>query len=115
MWATVLWAALLWMWGATPSVVAHPLDPALLEIRESPTDTLDVLWRLPVSRTADAPLQAILPEGCTPVSDPVASRAGSRITLRWSARCGDGGLIGSEIGVDGLRERRTDAVLRVHL
>ena len=113
--AIILWAALLWMGGAASSVVAHPLDPALLEIRESPTGTLDVLWRLPVSRIADAPLQTILPEGCTPVSDPVTSRAGSRITLRWSARCGDGDLIGSEIGVDGLRERRTDALLRVHL
>jgi hypothetical protein len=113
--ATILSTALLWTAGAASTVVAHPLDPALLEIRESPTGTLDVLWRLPVSGTADAPLQAILPAGCKPLSAPVASRAGARITLRWSARCGDGGLVGSEIGVDGLRERRTDALLRVHL
>ena len=113
--AIVLWTLLLWLGGAASSLVAHPLDPALLEIRESPTGTLDVLWRLPVSRTAEVPLRAILPAACQPLSEPVASRAGSRLTLRWSVRCGDAGLVGSAIGVNGLRERRTDAVLRIHL
>jgi len=101
--------------GAVSNVVAHPLDPALLEIRESPTGTLDVLWQFPLSQSAEGPLRAILPEGCAPLSDPVASTAGSRIVLRWRARCGDGGLVGSDFGVDGLRERGTDAMLRVHL
>jgi len=110
----VLWMALFCVGAASP-VVAHPLDPALLEIRESPTGTLEVLWRLPLSRTAGDPLRIILPQGCSPLSAPVASRAGSRIALRWRAQCDDGGLIGSEISVDGLRERRTDAVLRLHL
>lgn len=110
----VLSAALLCA-GAASTVAAHPLDPALLEIRESPTGTLDVLWRFPASQTAGAPLQAILPEGCTQLSAPVASRAGARIDLSWQAQCGDGGLVGQTIGVDGLRERGTDAVLRVHL
>lgn len=112
--ALVLSTALLCA-GAASTVVAHPLDPALLEIRESPTGTLDVLWRLPLSQSTDVPLRAILPEGCTPLSTPVASRTGARMELRWRARCGDGGLVGSDIGVDGLRERGTDAVLRVHL
>ncbi|RKT43189.1 HupE/UreJ family protein [Thiocapsa rosea] len=111
----ILWTALLGAAGAASTVAAHPLDPALLEIRESPTGTLDVLWRLPVAQTAGVPLRAILPAGCTPMSAPVASRAGSRVTLRWRAQCADGGLVGSDIGVDGLRERSTDAVLRVHL
>jgi len=101
--------------GAASTVAAHPLDPALLEIRESPSGTLDVLWRFPASQAAGAPLQAILPQGCTQLSAPVESRAGTRIALRWQARCGDGSLVGQSIGIDGLRERGTDAVLRVHL
>ncbi|MBK5969302.1 HupE / UreJ protein [Thiorhodovibrio litoralis] len=111
----------LFCMGAASTVVAHPLDPALLEIRESPAGTLEVLWQLPVSQTAgDAP-RVMLPQGCSPLSAPVASRAGagagagSRIALRWRAQCENGGLVGSDIGVDGLRERRTDALLRVHL
>jgi len=114
----VMWTALLCV-GAASSVVAHPLDPALLEIRESPPGTLrgtlDILWQLPASQAAGVPLRVILPEVCTPLSAPVASRKGARIALRWRERCGNGGLVGSDIGVDGLRERRTDAVLRVHL
>ena len=112
--ALVMSAALLCALAAS-TVAAHPLDPALLEIRESPTGTLDVLWRFPASQAAGAPLQAILPDRCTQLSAPVASRAGARIELSWQARCGDGGLVGQTIGVNGLRERGTDAVLRVHL
>lgn len=112
--ALVIWTALLSA-GAASTVVAHPLDPALLEIRESPPGTLDVLWQLPASQADGVPLRVILPEGCAPLSDPVVSGAGARIALRWRERCGDSGLVGSDIGVDGLRERRTDALLRVHL
>ena len=48
-------------------------------------------------------------------SAPEINRSGTRVTIRWSTRCGDGSLMGRQIGVAGLRERGTDAVLRAHL
>lgn len=107
--------AISWMVGAMPTVVAHPLDPALLEIHESPTGTLDVLWRWSRAQTADDLLQAVLPAECRPRSAPVVSQTGSRVTLRWQAGCGPGSLVGRPIGIAGLGKRQTDALLRVHL
>ena len=108
-------AIIVWMVGAASTVIAHPLDPALLEIHESSGAVLDVLWRMPASRTTNVPLQVVLPDGCRPFSAPVASHTGRRVTLRWRTQCPDGSLVGRQIGVAGLRERHTDALLRVHL
>lgn len=106
---------LMWTLGAASTGLAHPLDPALLEIRESSTGTLDVLWRWPASQTAGGPLEAILPDACRPLSAPEISHSGPRVTRRWRAQCGEGSLVGERIGVAGLRERQTDALLRLHL
>jgi hydrogenase/urease accessory protein HupE len=111
----VLAAILLCSLSGASTVVAHPLDPALLEIRESPTGTLDVLWRLSASQAAGDPLKVVLPGECQSLSAPVLSRTGARVTVRWSAQCSGGSLVGRSIGVAGLRERQTDAVLRTHL
>jgi hydrogenase/urease accessory protein HupE len=37
------------------------------------------------------------------------------MTSRWRVDCGAQGLIGEQVGVDGLRERRTDALVRIAL
>ena len=115
-------AAVMWTLGVTASALAHPLDPALLEIRETVQHThtrpssvvLDVLWRLPAGQTSDAPLDAVLPSDCTALAAPVASESGRRRTLRWRAQCGLG-LVGRRVGITGLREYKTDALLRIHL
>lgn len=110
-----LLALALWIIGALSAAVAHPLDPALLDIRESTPGTLEVLWRLPSSQNADAPLRAVLPENWQPVAAPAIDRAGSQTTLRWRAVCDAKGLVGQPVAVTGLRERQTDALLRIHL
>lgn len=107
--------SVLWLCGMPASAVAHPLDPALLEIRESAKGGLDVLWRPPWSQTADVPLQPILPDGCAPLSPPVVSQSGRREVLHWRMQCGAGSFVGQRIGIEGLRERQTDALLRVDL
>jgi hydrogenase/urease accessory protein HupE len=112
---TIAVAACLWVLGAAAVTRAHPLDPALLEIRESAGATLDVLWRLPLAVTSDVPFEPLLPDGCTPLAAPDISVSGPRATLRWRVRCGTPTLVGQRIGVVGLRERQTDALLRVHL
>lgn len=110
-----LWALALWIMGALSAAVAHPLDPALLDIRESTAGTLDVLWRLPSSQDVDVPLRVVLPEHCTPVAAPAIDRSGPQTTLRWRAVCAGKGLVGQPVAVTGLRERQTDALLRIQL
>src|SRR5262245_22542618 len=48
--------------------MSHPLDPALLELRESPGAPVEVRWREPMGPPGSAPLVPALPERCRPVS-----------------------------------------------
>ena len=94
---------------------AHPLDPALLEMWERGGGRVDVLWRLPALQPIGAALQPQLPPGCTEISSHSVSATTQSIIQRWRLDCGPQSLVGRRIGVLGLRERRTDALVRVHL
>jgi hydrogenase/urease accessory protein HupE len=63
-----------------------------------------------------APLHPVLPVRCVEHSAPrVGESSGPRLTWRWRVDCGAHGLVGERVGIDGLRERRTDALLRIRL
>jgi hypothetical protein len=94
---------------------AHPLDPALLELWESGDGAVEVLWRLPLTQPTDAALHPVLPDRCPPASAPEVSQSGVHVTQRWRLACGTRRLVGERVGVEGLRERKTEALLRVHL
>src|SRR5206468_2191278 len=94
---------------------AHPLDPALLELWESGDGAVEVLWRLPLTQPMNATLRPVLPDRCAPASAPEASQSETNMTQRWHLACGARSLVGERIGVKGLHERKTDALLRVHL
>ena len=102
----VTWPALGW---------SHPLDPALLEIWEGQAGGVEVEWRLPLAQPTNAPLWPVLPARCRAVSTPSVSQSGTHVMQRWSLTCGPQSLMGERIGVEGLRVRKTDALLRVHL
>jgi hypothetical protein len=106
-----------WLWAGpdTDIVTAHLLDPALLEIWESREAAVEVLWRLPLAQPTNAPLHPVLPDGCREVSAPSVNRTGQSVTIHWRLACDSRRLVGARIGVQGLRERQTDALLRVHL
>lgn len=93
------------------AVLAHPLDPALLELRERGDGIVAVTLQTPRSTA----LEALLPESCRAISVPEARITERRAVQRWEVDCGDGSLIGRRVGIEGLRARRTDAVLRIEL
>jgi len=95
--------------------LAHPLDPALLEIWERGDRTLDVLWRLPALQPIGSVLQPVFPAGCTDISSRSVSSMAQSVIQRWRVDCRPQNLVDRQIGVQGLRERRTDALVRVHL
>ncbi len=114
----VVCLAVVGILAGVPCVWAHPLDPSLLELRESDTGEVLVLWRTPLARLGDpagAALTPVLPETCLNLSRPVLHQAAATATLRWSVQCGPDGLVGARIGVAGLDARRTDALLRIEL
>jgi hydrogenase/urease accessory protein HupE len=107
------WIALAAAVGAALPAAAHRLAPSLLEIRERGAGRIEVFWKTPLQRPVGADLRPVLPAECRPVGDPVPGSAPGAVTLSWSAVCD--GLIGRTLGVRGLEESRTDALLRLEL
>jgi hydrogenase/urease accessory protein HupE len=94
---------------------AHRLAPSLLEAVETAPGELAVLWKTPLQQPAGSDLRPELPPECRRVSQPEAAGDGSALTLRWRVSCGAGGLVGLRFAVRGLREARSDALLRLEL
>ena len=111
-WPLLLWSLLLWSFFA-PNLAAHPLDPCLLELREQ-GGIVDILWRVPAQQPRRGSLTPRLPDHCEQVGPARIERSDQRVGLRRQADCGDRGLTGEPIVVDGLAERRTDVLLRIH-
>ena len=98
-------------------VVAHPLAPALLELREGADAIVHLRFKTslyPRSRATAALLVPQLPASCERVGrSRIAVEGGGRVE-RFQLRCADG-VVGREVGVGGLRENAIDALLRVEL
>jgi hypothetical protein len=104
--------------AAAPELRSHPLDPSLLELRESAVGEIQVLWRTPLLRAGDRAsetLVPVLPDSCRALGAAEAHEAAATATLRWKVDCGPEGLEGARVGVEGLDVRGTDALLRAEL
>lgn len=94
---------------------AHPLAPALLDLREDGEGRVAVLWRTAQLAVPGAPpMRPLLPAACTEDTPPQASVAAGVNTMQWVIRCPHG-LVGETLSVDSLGPARTQALLRVRL
>jgi hypothetical protein len=110
--ASLLVACVLCL-GVTGSAFAHALAPSLLELREVENGRFDVLWRTPRLRPAGVNLQPRLPLRCVGEGEAVPGAGATDLTLRWQIDCGEAGIVGSILAVDGLDRSRTATLLRV--
>ena len=94
---------------------AHPLSPALLDLRESADGLVQVTWKMSALRLPGTDLRPELPAHCRSVSEGTANEAGDSITTEWTVDCRPQGLVGQRLGVAGLAGGRTDALIRVAL
>jgi hydrogenase/urease accessory protein HupE len=97
------------------SAAAHPLAPSLLEVRERGGGRVDVTWKTTLLQPAGSNLRPELPPHCLDVTEPVAERNATSISVRWTADCGERGIVGQRLRVFGLETTRTDALIRVEL
>lgn len=89
---------------------AHPLAPALLELRAQGGDRYEVLWRTSVVQVAGREVRPQLPcEALTPARRTV--RDNEAVEERWQARCDE--LAGQAIAVSGLAGSGINVVLRI--
>ncbi len=98
-----------------PSAVAHELQPAFLELKETAPDRYAVLWKLPsLGEASDVrmPLMPVFPETCRQLADARSDRVGTAWVFTAKLEC-RGGLAGRAIAIDGLEAFSTDALVRV--
>lgn len=94
---------------------AHSLSPSLLVMRESAGGDVEVTWKTPLMRLPGVDLRPLLPADC-PVSVPaVLTEQSDSLTAKWRLKCTPTGLVGREIGVEGLGAAKTDALLHLEL
>ncbi len=113
-WLRVL-AALALLLLVPTSLVAHPLAPALLQIREQPDGKVEVSWKTSLLQVRGSRVVPVLPPECTQVGEARAAESGESVTETWTVDCGRDGLVGRTIGVRGLGEGRNDTLLRIAL
>jgi hydrogenase/urease accessory protein HupE len=94
---------------------AHPLAPSLLSVEESEGGAIAVSFKMARQQPAGAEIAPELPERCVAVERPRVETDEQSVTVRWTARCGADGITGARLGVRGLAETGTNALLRVVL
>ena len=96
----------------TPAVVAHETRPGYLEVRQTDTETYDVLWKVPMRGDLRLRLDVVFPRECEEVMPRTRELFGGASIDRWRIRCQDG-LEGREVRISGLRATMTDVLCRV--
>lgn len=99
----------------SPAVHAHPLAPALLELKEHASGLVDVLWKRSSLSVPGSNIEPILPEACPATSQPRVDKQGVAVLIRWEIDCGDEGLVGRAIRIDGLGPAKIDTLVRIKL
>jgi hydrogenase/urease accessory protein HupE len=94
---------------------AHPLAPALLELREQPGGKVAVVWKTSALRVPGTNVCPILPAECRPLSRVATTETADSLTDRWTVECGEQGLVGRTIAAEDLEPAKTDVLLRLAL
>jgi len=102
------------MLGLLPTLgSAHEMRPGYLEIRETETDTYDILWKVPaLGDNMRLGLYVRFDDDVKTVTESVAGFTGNAYLRRMQIQR-DGGLTGTTITIDGLDTTFTDVLLRL--
>ncbi len=109
-----LLAGLLVGLAAGPSR-AHPLAPALLELVEQPGGRVEVLWKRSSLSVPGSNIQPVVPEACPSENQPTFEEQGVAVLVRWTIDCGEAGLVGRPVRIDGLGPAKIDTLVRIEL
>ena len=99
---------------AVPSgAFAHEVRPAYLELRQTGSETYDVVWKVPArGEGMRLGLYAEFPDDAKNVAEPRGTMVNNAFIERWTMQR-EGGLTGSRIHIAGLSESTTDVLVRL--
>lgn len=101
--------------GLASPVAAHPLAPALLGLVEQDSGRVEVLWKQSALARPGTRVEPILPAACPALGRPELEEREGALRLRWSIDCGEQGLVGQRLRIDGLDAARIDGLVRIEL
>ena len=101
--------------SAADAANAHPLAPALLELKEESGGQVEVLWKRSSLSVPGSHIEPVVPADCPALSRPRVEEQGVAVLLRWRIDCGAQGLVGRTIRIDGLGPARIDTLVRIEL
>jgi hydrogenase/urease accessory protein HupE len=90
---------------------AHALEPGYLDLSHFGGTQWRVTWRKPQVQGQPMPIDAILPDACTPRRGPDPTFDGRAFVTGWVAECPEG-LGDGTIAIEGLEATRTDVLVR---
>ena len=88
--------------------------PARLQLTETSPGTFEVVFTLPVINGKILKAQPVLPEFCTPVSQPTVQVDAYQKITRWEIRCENTSLHGQQIGIEGLLGSPIEIILEIN-
>lgn len=100
--------------GVASAASAHPLAPALMELRETAVDRYLLSWRTSVVRVRGDEVRPLWPASCTTrgADDTQAVVDAEALVQRWTLHC-PGGLVGRDLGVRGLERSGINVIVRI--
>jgi hydrogenase/urease accessory protein HupE len=92
---------------------AHEVRPGFLELTSQDGRHYDVLWKTPMRGEAVLSIRPVFPPTCSDQVPVTQQRVPGALLERRSLDCGDEGLIGKTVAIDGLSTTMTDVLVRV--
>ena len=96
-----------------PAAQAHEFTPGYLEINEQANGTVEIVWKVPMSKGRPLNITPVMPGNCRALSPPATYVLSNAVLERWTVDCGTAGLAGQTITIDGLETTQTDVLVRL--
>jgi hypothetical protein len=97
------------------TAMADNVRPAYLDIEEFEAGAFRVVWKVPLNQNIPARFRPSFPEHFKVSSPKKRVKTPNAIIEKWTMVCGTGQLAGATIGIEGLEETTTDALVRIQL
>ena len=111
----LLIATLMLCSAVCDTALADNIRPAYLDIEEFEAGAFRVVWKVPLNQNIPARFKPSFPEHFKVTSPKKRVKTPNAIIEKWTMICGPGKLAGATIGIEGLEETTTDALVRIQL
>jgi hydrogenase/urease accessory protein HupE len=91
------------------------MQPAYLELKETPEGSIDVTWKAPFYKGRPLPITPVFPDSWKNLTEPNTTQLGNGTLQRWRIQPLEQALDGANVGIEGPRPSLTDVLVRSSL